>query len=96
MYMIVYDFDNFLSTIRHLDYPDVIVTVRAQLNKMAGKATKGDALAFSNKLKGLLQWMQTGKKPRALTQVEFQKFKSLGENLVSKKQLESSVLAQFR
>ncbi len=90
-----YDFDYFLSTVKHLDYKDVVLTVQQQLDKTPQNVKKGEAMEFKTRLSGLLYWLDTGKKNVHFPKFEFIKLRELCENLVAKKQLRASTLKVF-
>jgi hypothetical protein len=93
--MIHYDFDYFLSSVRHLDYKDIKSIATEQLGKLSSKVKKEEVVSYGRNMQGLLIWMETGKRPRGLSDVEFGKMKAIAENLVAKKQLKKSVMTAF-
>lgn len=96
--MINFYFDDFLNSIKYLDYDDALAAANIHtkgLEKVHGWQEKREARLMAEKLKGLLYWLKTGKRPAKIAPEEFMKYKPICESLVARKQLNSEALKVF-
>ncbi len=97
--MAINDFENFLNTVRYMDYEDAITTADAmatKLEKSPGRMDRKESQIQHNKVRGFLYWIKTGKKPTGLTTQEFLELRPVCENLISKKQLHPTARDIFK
>jgi len=93
-----YDFEDFLSSIRHLDRQDIheIANKRfKELEKSKGVANKKEAIALAKQIEQFLYWLESGRRPPGIDKSEFMKFKPLCQNLIEKKQAKPSYITIF-
>jgi hypothetical protein len=93
-----YDFDDFLNTIKHLDLTDALSAAQQrhrELVKTWGVPNRKEALILSDKINGVIYWLETGDQPTHMLPREFVKLKPLCENLIAKQQLKPGTLAVF-
>jgi len=96
---IYYDFEDFINVIKHLDSDDILLTARqklVQLEKGSVRSKKEGAGDLIQKIKYLVSWVRTGKRPSRLADHEFVKLKPVCQSLVAKKQMDSQIIKQFK
>lgn len=93
------DFNNFLSSIKYLDRPDVLAIVEAYnkaIEKPSTKYDKTDRMELQKNSANLLYWMEYQTCPPDMSKQDFLKFKPLAENFVKKGQLEAGAMSVFK
>lgn len=97
-FLMFYDFDDYLNTIKYLDKEDILSATykkHKMLDKVSGLDKKEGAMALQNKISGLLFWIEKKEKPAILSEAEFLKLKPICESLIRKNQLEPEALSLF-
>lgn len=92
-----YDYDNFISQVKHLDKEDILTAAwkrHKSLDKSSSMPMK-DRLAFQKGVGDLLYWLEKGERPEHITDMEFEKLRPVCESLIRKNQLDPSALDIF-
>lgn len=95
---VYYNFEDFLNVVKHLDSEDILLAARqklVQLEKTSVRAKKEGVGELIQNINDLVAWIKTGKKPTRLAPHEFIKLKPICENLVAKRQMNSTTIKQF-
>ena len=97
--MPINDFENFLNTVRYMDYEDAVSTadtIATKLEKSPGRMDRKESQLQHAKVVSFLYWIKTGKRPPGLTTQEFLELRPVCENLISKKQLHPKAREVFK
>lgn len=93
-----YGFDAFLNSVKYLDKEDILATAykkHKSLDKSSAVYSADYRAGLKNSLEGLLYWLERNQRPVNISDLNFQKFRDICQNLVRKGQLEPGALELF-